>query len=588
MCDSNINETLFVDFSTTNDEFNWINGSSIPIETIGGQLILKSDSSTTEFRRGLGTLDASNNRIRLQVNLNIYRPQTSLSPDTKIVFGVFNGLNLVDQFSLVVNGMSANETISHNLDRLYKFENLSGNISLKIIVTDGFENHLLLDNLRCSNLFFCQDKVRTYFVIDNLINDVKNSMSSGIKLLEWKIDGVETLTTEFFTETTSVGQTPSNWKFAKANIDGENRVLENYNPNSFNPFVLDWGLEFDDSGSYYGGKPIGTISGSNYGQGIMNIGFEKPEILNANLISKNGAFFIDLDYTKSFKIVFEVLVNDNDDVNVYNAPRIYRKYTIEFDEYSCFSQFYYNDILKEPLVRINIGNDGFLFGLTDGVSQTNSISCSDSFVYEGQSIGTFEFLINFGSGIGNCGIDFDVVDVPVKIEIEWNGQIYTTNYVGLYSFGIQLLNLGIPNSQINTGNPSTGSGQLTFFKNLTDPQTALVKVYAPIENSNFTIAGICPSGTTEFVEFVWDDTLTSEDRTGSLSEVDVYVGTFLTPVTDVVLETAIDGIWTISAIFPDENSTYKIDVFIGVNELRLKGIDNASNVVYSNILKYTK
>lgn len=588
MCDSNINETLFVDFSTTNDEFNWINGSSIPIETIGGQLILKSDSSTTEFRRGLGTLDASNNRIRLQVNLNIYRPQTSLSPDTKIVFGVFNGLNLVDQFSLVVNGMSSNETISHNFDRLYKFENLSGNISLKIIVTDGFENHLLLDNLRCSNLFFCQDKVRTYFVIDNLINDVKNSMSSGIKLLEWKIDGVETLTTEFFTETTSIGQTPSNWKFAKADIDGENRVLENDNPNSFNPFVLDWGLEFDDSGSYYGGKPIGTISGSNYGQGIMNIGFEKPEVLNGILVSKNGAFFIDLDFTKSFKIVFEVLVNNNDAVNVYNAPNIYRKYTIEFDENKCFHQFYYNDILKDPLAKVNVGNDGYLFGLTDGVSQTNSISCSESFVYNGQNPGTLQFLMNFGTGIGNCGIDFDVVDVPVRIEIEWNGLINGTGFVGLNTYDLQLLNLGIPNSQINTGNPSTGSGQLTFFKNLTDPQTALVKVYAPIENSNFIISGICPSGSTEFVELLWDDTLTTEDRSGVLDEIEIYVGSFLTLVTDVVLETSFGGVWLSSGIIPTQNTTYVLDVFTGVNEIRLKGVDENLNVVYSNILKYTR
>ncbi len=589
MCNNNLTESLFVDFSTTNDEFNWINGSTIPIETIGGQLVLKSDSSTTEFRRGLGTLEPANNRIRLQINLDVYRPQTSLSPDTKIVFGVFNGLNLIDQFSLVVNGMSANETIENNFERIYKYESLTGSISLKIIVTDGFENVISLDYLKAETFFFCQEKVRSYFVIDNLLNDVKNSMSSGVKLLEWKIDNVETLTTEFFAETTSIGQTPLNWKFAKANIDGQNRISDDDNPNSFNPFVLDWGLEFDDVNSFHGGKPIGTISGSNYGSGIMQIGFEKPSVLNGLLESKDGAFFIDVDFTKNLKVVFEVLVNDVDALNVYNSPRIYRKYTILFDETKCVVGFWYNDMLSEnPLINNSVYDDGFLSGLTGGISQTNSISCSESFVYEGQNTGVFEFLMNFGTGTGNCGLNFNVIDVPVKIEIEWNGQTFTTNYVGSNSFDNQLLNLGIPNSQINTGNPSTGVGQLVFFKSLEDPQNAIVRIHAPIENSNWNIGGICPTGSGEFTEIVWFDTISTEDRTGSDANIEIYVGNYSNTLTGIELQTAVDGVWLPSGISVSENSVYLIDLFVGVNEIRLKAVDASSNIVYSNVLKYTK
>jgi len=200
---------------------------------------------------------------------------------------------------------------------------------------------MLLDYLKCENYKFCEDSVRTYFILDKHLEDSLNAVSSAIQLLEYKVDNIETLTNAFFFENANSGGIASTRKFALANIDGSERVEENTNPNSFNPFANDFGLIYDPL-NFYSGKPTGTTSGSDYGSGILNLGFEKPEILNGQLINKKGAFFVDIDFSKNLKIAFNVFVN-NVSENVFVNPAIYRRYFIVWDAKNCKKSFYYQD-----------------------------------------------------------------------------------------------------------------------------------------------------------------------------------------------------------------------------------------------------
>ncbi len=65
MCNKNINEILNVDFSNVNDEFNWINDGTNAIQTVSGQLVLKPSSGLNTFRRSLGQIDPTNNRLNI-------------------------------------------------------------------------------------------------------------------------------------------------------------------------------------------------------------------------------------------------------------------------------------------------------------------------------------------------------------------------------------------------------------------------------------------------------------------------------------------------------------------------------------------
>lgn len=494
-CNKNINGLLNIDFATTNDEFNWVSNISNPIQTVGGQLVLKPESATSEFRRGLGSLDPTNNRINLQINMELFRPVTSQHDKMTVVFGVYTGTTLIGEYSVYLDSIANGEKIEYNFDRVYNYEAIAGNINLKVTIPEGYENEVLLDYMICQDQNFCEDNIRTYFAVDKLIEDSLASVSSGFQLLEWKVDDVETLTPDFFADNASVGGDPSNdWNFAKANIDGSNREAEPINPNTFNPFINELGLTFENvAGNYYGGKPTGVASGKDYGSGILEIGFGKPKILNGNLDSRNGAFFIDIDYTKNLKIVFNVIVN-NTNSNVFDSPDIYRKYTITWDSENCIKSFYYEDQLSAtPTVKIPVDEDGFLFGLTGIISTQSTITCDESFSYDGNS-GVFETVIDFGSDIGEAGINYNAFNVPDKFEIEWNGNIISSGYVGLDTYNQQLINLGINPSEIKTDNPSSGSGQLLFTKDQASPNTAIIRVSAPLSGTAWNISGICPDG----------------------------------------------------------------------------------------------
>jgi hypothetical protein len=494
MCNKNEIETLNIIFSQVSDEFNWLNNTSTPIETINGQLRLVPESNQSEFSRSVGTLDPTNNRIRLIMNTVTFRPQLSTQPNFCAKVEIFNGSVLIDFFTLFLADIEPGESIQYNFDRVYKYEGLSGAISMKITTVEGWQNVLFLDYLKTFNFNYCNDNVRNYFILDGFLADSFGSVSSAIQLLEYKIDGVETLTPAFFSENNSPGGDPVvDWFMAKANLDGSDRLSNVIDPNTFNPFISEFGLDYDPA-NYYDGKPTGVVSGSNYGSGIMNIGFEKPSILNGSLMVNDGAFFVDIDFNQDLFIVFNVLVN-NSNVNVFDSPNIYRQYTILWNVQKCTSQFSYIDILNSNELS-NQDNNGFLSGITGIETTTEIINCNQLFEFNGNE-GTFEFLINFGTNIGQAGIEHEAFNLPDKFEIEWNGQLFSSGYVGSQSRDQELINLGVPLSQINTGTPSTGNGTLLFNKDQASPTTALIRVTAPFSNTAWNVIGICPSGLPE-------------------------------------------------------------------------------------------
>jgi hypothetical protein len=587
MCDENINEILVVEFPATNDEFNWLNNTSIPIQTVGGQLRLSPESSSSAFRRGLGILDPVNNRIRLQINMDLFRPQTSTHDKINVVFGVYAGATLIDQFTVYYEGLSAGELVEYNFDRVYKYESMGGNISLKVSFPEGFQNQVLFDYLKCYDFKFCEDKIRTYFVIDQLFESALMSQSSGIQLTEWKVDDVETLTPDFFTENASVGGNPlTEWLFAKANIDGSGRISDDATPNTFNPFVGEFGLTFDTVNSFHGGKPNGTQTGSNYGSGVLTLGFEKPSVFNGQLSSKKGAFFIDLDYSKNLKVVFNVLIN-NTKTNVFDSPEYFRKYTILWDSKNCQKSFYYQDQLSSnQTTKIPAIQDGFLFGLTGGISLQTVIGCDQSFSYSGDS-GTYEFQIDFGTDIGMCGVNYNAFGVPDKFEIEWNGQLFSSGYVGESFYDQQLINLGISPTEINTASPGNGVGILNFVKSQAFPTTATIRVTAPLSGTGWEMSGICPQPiqTGNFTEISWNDTKTTESRSGTNANETIFYNGAFYPVTGVTWQRK-NNVWVDDVSPVSSLNTFSLNS--NLNEFRLKALDANNTEVYSNVLQYLK
>lgn len=580
MCNEDNLQLLGIDFSTVNDEINWFNNGLNPVTTTGGMLVLKGDTSLSYFSRSLGIIDPNKNRVKLKLNLEISRPAVNGVGSCNYIVEIWRGLVFVGQCTINLSGISAGNKVDYYLERAFTYSQLSGAISIKIKTQIGFDNEIRLKNIDVSNYFLCEDNIRTYFVLDQFFEDSLQSVSAGLRLQKWLVGGVETLTPLFHNNNQlNVGGDPlATWLYAHANIDGSNRVQDDDTPNTFNPFLNEWGIDFDHLDSYFGGSAIGTVNGDDYGTGVLKLGVDKPEILNGLLQTKKGAFYIDIDYTKDLEIQFDVIIN-NLNTDVYSNPSLFKTYHIKWNATTCKKEFYH--ITK--LVIYDQINNGFLTGITPPVYQATTIDCGTPFAYTGND-GVFTFEVDFGEGTGTVGIDYNVPDKPVKIDVFFDGNFYTTHFKGNSDYNQQLINIGYPLEMILTNNPSNGVGQLLFPKPNPTPTKAFVTVTVALSESQFTITGLCPDDAGNYQNvIVWKDTQTNENRTGMATEETIDVPLLGIGINTWEKNVGAGFVELPNAVLPTDNV---FPITIGLNEWRAKSVDNLGATLYSNVSRY--
>lgn len=186
--------------------------------------------------------------------------------------------------------------------------------------------------------------MKTYFILRDFLDEcLKNSVSTGLSMKSYKIDGVETLTNDFFIDNQVVSADPiASYGFCNANDQGTSLVATT-DPvlvNSYNPFSKHLGTDFNLVNGLKRGMPIGTLNGKDYGQGVLKIGVDKPKVQDGGGTLVKGAFFIDIDYEKNLEIEFDVLTNIING-SVYEVPQLFRKYKIIWNKDTCKKEFSY-------------------------------------------------------------------------------------------------------------------------------------------------------------------------------------------------------------------------------------------------------
>lgn len=185
--------------------------------------------------------------------------------------------------------------------------------------------------------------MKTYFIIRNFIEDSLVSQSVGIAMKSYKIDNTETLTTDFFIDNKVVSAiAKESYFFCNVQPNGTNPQpsLEGLLVNSFNPFSKHLGTNYALTNGLMRGLPIGTINGNNYGEGVLNIGVDIPKVLTGSNLIVEGAFFINIDYSKNIYIEFDIITNIINN-KVYDEPQTLRKYKIEWNVQNCKRSFSY-------------------------------------------------------------------------------------------------------------------------------------------------------------------------------------------------------------------------------------------------------
>lgn len=114
------------------------------------------------------------------------------------------------------------------------------------------------------------------------------------------------------------------------------------------------------------------------------------------------------------------------------------------------------------------------------------LACDQSQSGNGRT-GRFEYELDFGSGVGNCGITYTTYGIPDRYTIIWDGNSYSTGFVGNASYNPNLAALGFP------AVASSSSGQLIFNKTKALPNKARLVVDAPLTGTAWNFKIVCPT-----------------------------------------------------------------------------------------------
>lgn len=123
------------------------------------------------------------------------------------------------------------------------------------------------------------------------------------------------------------------------------------------------------------------------------------------------------------------------------------------------------------------------------IAASFNIACSESLIRNG-FFGVAYLNIDYGVLIGDAGFNYSSNGVPIKYDIDYNGTLYSTGYVGDSSYNAELATLGLPPVS------GVGTGVFTFPKGLSVPKIATVTITAPISGANFQIDGNCVAADT--------------------------------------------------------------------------------------------
>jgi hypothetical protein len=299
---------------------------------------------------------------------------------------------------------------------------------------------------------------------------------------------------------TNQGYIFEKYKLKNSEIVPYDKIL-NYNPNISNLDLDYWFdeseqiiyiFEFSDTGIYISPNPV---------YGLIQIAFNfKSFDTKTNVISNllSERFNLWIYKPKGLSISNGTKGNPklsyNPETKTFNVS-----FSIKNDDYDSFGLISIN-FKKNKILEINTA---IPFGEVMPLNFVPSFNqdypffeCYDYNENENKFIsgeaGYSTFYVNFGSLTGQAGINYNSYAVPDRFDIYWNGNFYTTNYVGDSKYDQDLINLGIPLTAINTdpyGNSSKGT--LSFLKTAKSPTYAIVRVIGPLGGTGWEISFNC-------------------------------------------------------------------------------------------------
>ena len=138
---------------------------------------------------------------------------------------------------------------------------------------------------------------------------------------------------------------------------------------------------------------------------------------------------------------------------------------------------------------------------TSVVEKNVTVLCGETQTGSGAT-GRFVYDIEFGTDIGQCGINYDATGIPDRYTLVWNGRTVSSGFRGSVAnagnasyYNNELNARGYPSvtGVIDTNNPA--AGKLRFTKTEIFPSKAQLIVDAPLPGTRWAWKAICPGKT---------------------------------------------------------------------------------------------
>ena len=134
---------------------------------------------------------------------------------------------------------------------------------------------------------------------------------------------------------------------------------------------------------------------------------------------------------------------------------------------------YFKDEFRDSLINKKIGSfdpyhDQYVLSLSnDTLSIPITIGCGETFRQVNFS-GTLNHILDIGTQQGETGVEFTTNGVPLKVTVEWNGQVYDSGIIS-----------------------DTNTHEIRFDKTSSLPSTASLKIEALDCDAGITLTNVC-------------------------------------------------------------------------------------------------
>lgn len=376
---------------TIPDSGNWTPTSSTLTDQTGNMKV-EPTGSDNKIVRSFGGFDILHENLTFHMKVNVVN--TGVLPLHEITLNIPGVGTRIFSIPDLSPGEQRIVHLNHSFDVTLTGTSVDVELS-QTYISGGANSYIEIDTIAIKQIII-EDKTRSYFFLSDLFKQFGSAKTGRLNISKLYVGGISQLTPQYEADQLALGGSFPLDEWGFANCDFESNVCGVGQTHSgYNPFFDETLIDFNDvPDGEKRGRAINSRQNKDYGTGLFNIGVDRQSIFDANKDRRDGAFFVDIDYSKDFFMEINVFLSNRS--NAYVTSYFTKKFIISWNAQTCEKKYTVTDVQMVPEVVTNIEHLGFLKGtLTPSEVPILEDICGkpkDTCVYKERTIGFATFV----------------------------------------------------------------------------------------------------------------------------------------------------------------------------------------------------